>query len=135
MPSAKAFGASAVYSEQVRSHYTNPRNTGRIADPSAEALLRSPVDSDTVLITMRIAGNVIQDIRFKCMGCAVAIACSSIATEMVMGRTVEEAMTISKQGVADALGGIPEYKMVCSNLAPDAIRKALEEWRNRQPAS
>jgi nitrogen fixation NifU-like protein len=124
-----------VYSEQVRSHYTNPRNTGRILEPSAEALLRSPVDSDTVLITMRIAGNVIQDIRFKCMGCVVAIACSSIATEMVIGKTVEEAMTISKQGVADALGGIPEYKMVCSNLAPDAIRKALEEWRNRQPAS
>jgi hypothetical protein len=58
-----------------------------------------------------------------------------IATEMVIGKTVEEAMTISRQGLADALGGIPEYKMVCSNPAPDAIRKALEEWRNRQPFS
>ncbi|MBZ5521879.1 MAG: iron-sulfur cluster assembly scaffold protein [Acidobacteriia bacterium] len=121
-----------MYSEQVRSHYTNPRNTGRIADPSAEAIIRSPVDSDTVLITMRIENNVIADVKFKCMGCAVAIACSSIATEMVMGRTVEEAMQISKQGVADALGGIPEYKMVCSNLAPDAIRKALEAWQQKQ---
>jgi nitrogen fixation NifU-like protein len=121
-----------VYSEQVRSHYTNPRNTGRIVDPSAEAIIRSPVDSDTVLITMRIENNVIAEVRFKCMGCAVAIACSSIATEMVMGKTVEEAMQISKQGVADALGGIPEYKMVCSNLAPDAIRKALEGWQQKQ---
>ena len=121
-----------MYSEQVRSHYTNPRNTGRIVDPSAEAIIRSPVDSDTVLITMRIENNVIAEVKFKCMGCAVAIACSSIATEMVMGRTVEEAMQISKQGVADALGGIPEYKMVCSNLAPDAIRKALESWQQKQ---
>jgi nitrogen fixation NifU-like protein len=123
-----------VYSEQVRSHYTNPRNTGRIIDPSAEAIIRSPVDSDTVLITMRIENNVIAEVKFKCMGCAVAIACSSIATEMVLGKTVDEAMQISKQGVADALGGIPEYKMVCSNLAPDAIRKALESWRQKQDA-
>jgi nitrogen fixation NifU-like protein len=124
-----------VYSEQVRSHYTNPRNTGRIIDPSAEAIIRSPVDSDTVLITMRIENNTIAEVKFKCMGCAVAIACSSIATEMVMGKTVEEAMQISKQGVADALGGIPEYKMVCSNLAPDAIRKALEGWRQKKQAA
>jgi nitrogen fixation NifU-like protein len=101
-------------------------------DPSAEALIRSPLDSDTVLITMRIENNVITDVRFKCMGCAVAIACSSMATEMVMGKTVEEALQISKQGVADALGGIPEYKMMCSNLAPDAIRKALEGWQQKQ---
>lgn len=123
-----------MYSEQIRNHYTSPRNTGRIVDPSAEAILRSPVDSDTVLITMRIENNVIADVRFKCMGCAVAIACSSIATEMVMGKRVEEAMQISKRGVADALGGIPEYKMVCSNLAPDAIRMALEDWQRKQTA-
>jgi nitrogen fixation NifU-like protein len=66
------------------------------------------------------------------MGCAVAIACSSMATEMVLGKPVEEAEEISKQDVADALGGIPEYKMVCSNLAPDAIRKALHDWRKMQ---
>jgi nitrogen fixation NifU-like protein len=128
-------GVSALYSEQVRTHYSNPRNVGRIAGPSAEAIIRSPVDSDTVLITMRIENNVITDVKFKCMGCAVAIACSSMATEMVMGKSVEEAMQISKQGVADALGGIPEYKMVCSNLAPDAIRKALEDWQHRQRSS
>lgn len=120
-----------VYSDQVRAHYANPRNVGRVANPSAQAIVRSPVDSDTVLITLRIENNVIRDIRFKCMGCAVAIACSSLATEMVLGKHVDEAYQISKQGVADALGGIPEYKMLCSNLAPDAIRKAIDEWRSQ----
>lgn len=123
----------AVYSEQVRAHYANPRNVGRVANPSAQAIVRSPVDSDTVLITLQIENQVIRDIRFKCMGCAVAIACSSLATEMVLGKHIDEAYQISKQGVADALGGIPEYKMICSNLAPDAIRKAIDEWRSHAP--
>lgn len=118
-----------MYSDQVRAHYANPRNVGRVANPSAQAIIRSPMDSDTVLITLRIENEIIRDIRFKCMGCAVAIACSSLATEMVLGKHVDQAYQISKQGVADALGGIPEYKMLCSNLAPDAIRKAIDDWR------
>jgi nitrogen fixation protein NifU and related proteins len=121
-----------VYSEQIRAHYANPKNVGRIVNPSAQAMIRSPLDSDTVLITLQIEDGVIRDARFKCMGCAVAIACSSIATEMIVGRHVDEAYAITKQTVADALGGIPEYKMMCSNLAPDAIRKAIEDWRQDQ---
>jgi len=121
-----------VYSEQVRAHYANPRNVGRVLNPSAQALIKSPVDSDTVLVTLRIENDVILDVKFKCMGCAVAIACSSIATEMVLGKNVDEAYHITKQGVADALGGIPDYKMVCSNLAPDAIRKAIEDWKQQR---
>jgi nitrogen fixation NifU-like protein len=120
-----------LYSERVRDHYANPRNTGSIDAPSATAMVRSPFDSDTVLITLRIEEGVIQDAKFKCMGCAVAIACSSIATEMVKGQPVDEAYGISEQKVADALGGIPEYKMRCSNLAPAAIRRAIDEWRAR----
>lgn len=92
-------------------------------------MVKSPFDSDTVLITLRIGDGVVQDAKFKCMGCAVAIACSSMATEMVKGRAVEEAYAITEQAVADALGGIPEYKMRCSNLAPAAIRQAIDEWR------
>jgi nitrogen fixation protein NifU and related proteins len=122
---------SALYSELVRAHYANPRNTGCISDFSGKAIVRSPVDSDTVLITLRIENDVIQDVKFKCMGCAVAIACSSVATEMVLGKHVDQAYQITKQGVAETLGGIPEYKMVCSNLAPEAIRKAIEDWRER----
>ncbi len=121
-----------MYSEQIREHFANPRNVGSIENPSGRAIVRSPVDSDTVLITLRIENNIIQDVRFKCMGCAVAIACSSIATEMIRGKHVEEAYEITKQSVAESLGGIPEYKMLCSNLAPEAIRMAIDDWRSRQ---
>jgi nitrogen fixation protein NifU and related proteins len=121
-----------LYSEQVRAHYTHPRNTGSVADPSGKALVKSPFDSDTVLITLRIEGGLISEIKFKCMGCAVAIACSSMATEMVLHRTVDEAYAITEQQVAEALGGIPEYKMRCSNLAPQAIREAIDHWRVSQ---
>lgn len=120
-----------MYTEKVRDHYARPRNTGSIENPSGKAMVKSPLDSDTVLITLRIEKDVIQDIKFKCMGCAVAIACSSLATEMVLGKPVEEALQISEKAVADALGGIPEYKMRCSNLAPEAIRKAIEDWKSR----
>ena len=120
-----------MYSEQVRDHYANPRNAGTVADPSGQAIVRSPLDSDTVLITLRIENDLIQEAKFKCMGCAVAIACSSMATEMVLGKSVAEAASISEQTVADALGGIPEYKMRCSNLAPEAIRQAIDDWRNK----
>jgi len=102
-----------------------------VGDPSGKAIVRSPVDSDTVLITLRIENDIIHDVKFKCMGCAVAIACSSMATEMVLGRSVDEAYQISEQVVAAALGGIPEYKMRCSNLAPEAIRRAIDDWRER----
>ena len=120
-----------MYSDRIRDHYEKPRNAGSISDPSGKALVRSPVDSDTVLITLRIEHDVIKDVKFKCMGCAVAIACSSVATEMVKGKTVGEAYAISKAGVAEVLGGIPEYKMLCSNLAPEAIRNAIDDWRTR----
>jgi nitrogen fixation NifU-like protein len=120
-----------LYSQKVRDHYTNPRNVGSVDEPSGRAVVRSPVDSDTVLITLRIEDGVIRDAKFKCMGCAVAIACSSMATEMVLGQPVEQASQLKEQDVADALGGIPEYKMRCSNLAPEAIRRAIEDWRKK----
>ena len=120
-----------MYSEQVRAHYANPRNVGVVAEPSGKALVKSALDSDTVLISLRIENGVVQDVKFKCMGCAVAIACSSMATEMVLGKSVDEAYQITEQAVADALNGIPEYKMRCSNLAPAAIRNAIDDWRRR----
>src|SRR6202453_936551 len=92
-------------------------------------MVKSALDSDTVLVSLRAENDVIKDVKFKCMGCAVAIACSSMATEMILGRPVDEAYRITEQAVADALGGIPEYKMRCSNLAPQAIRKAIDDWR------
>ena len=118
-----------MYSDLVREHYAHPRNAGSVAEPSGKATVRSAFDSDTVLISLRIEDGVVTEAKFKCMGCAVAIACSSMATEMVVGKPVAEAYGITEQAVADALGGIPEYKMRCSNLAPAAIRQAIEEWR------
>lgn len=123
-----------MYSEQVRDHYANPRNTGSVAEPSGKALVKSPFDGDTVLITLRVANGVVEDVRFKCMGCAVAIACSSMATAMALGKPVDEAYLITEEAVAEALGGIPEYKMRCSNLAPAAIRQAIDDWRKRSGA-
>lgn len=118
-----------MYSAQVREHFAHPHNVGTVMEPSGRAIVKSPVDSDTVLITLRIENGLVQEVRFKCMGCAVAIACSSMATEMVAGKPVAEAYRITEQAVADALGGIPEYKMQCSNLAPKAIRNAIDDWR------
>jgi len=120
-----------LYSQQVRDHYANPRNAGSVTEPSGKAMVKSPFDGDTVLITLRVENGVLAEVKFKCMGCAVAIACSSMAAEMVMGKTVDEAYGITEQAVADALGGIPEYKMRCSNLAPAAIRQAIDDWRQR----
>jgi nitrogen fixation protein NifU and related proteins len=121
-----------LYSDQVRDHYVHPRNVGRIPDPSAEAFVKSSFDSDTVLITLRIDDGCITEAKFKCMGCAVAIACSSVATEMVLGKAVSQAYEITEEVVAAALGGIPEYKMRCSNLAPAAIRQAIDTWKAKQ---
>jgi len=120
-----------LYSEQVRAHYANPRNVGSVTEPSGRAIVKSVLDSDTVLVTLRIENDIIQEVKFKCMGCAVAIACSSMATEMALGKPVNEAYRITEQAVAEALGGIPEYKMRCSNLAPAAIRNAIDDWRRR----
>src|ERR1700722_19069315 len=120
-----------MYSEQVRAHYANPQNVGSISHPSGKALVKSALDSDTVLISLSVEDNVIQDVKFKCMGCAVAIAFPSMATEMVLGQPVDQAYAITEQAVAEALGGIPEYKMRCSNLAPAAIREAIDDWRSR----
>jgi nitrogen fixation NifU-like protein len=102
-----------------------------VAEPSGKAIVKSSLDSDTVLITLRIENNIVQEVKFKCMGCAVAIACSSMTTEMALGKPVDEAYRITEQAVAEALGGIPEYKMRCSNLAPAAIRNAIDDWRRR----
>ncbi len=124
-----------MYSERVRAHYANPRNVGTIPDPSGKSKVKSALDSDTVLVSLRIKDNIVQEVKFKCMGCAVAIACSSMATEMVLGKPVEEAYAISETSVAEALGGIPEYKMRCSNLAPAAIRNAIDDWRSRGDAA
>ncbi len=121
-----------MYSQKVMDHFTNPRNVGSVPDPSGVGLIKSPVDNDTVLITLKIENDIVTDVKFKTMGCGAAIACSSMATEMIKGKRVDEAYAITKEAVSEALDGIPEYKMVCSNLAPDAIRRAIDDWRSKR---
>lgn len=120
-----------MYSQKVLDHFTNPRNIGTIPKPSGVGLVKSPVDNDTVHITLKIENGIVVDAKFKCMGCGAAIACSSMATEMIKSKSLAEVSLITKEKVAEALGGIPDYKMLCSNLAPEAIKLAIEDWRSK----
>lgn len=121
-----------MYNELVMDHFTNPRNVGAIANADAEAEVGSPECGDTTKIFLKIEENRIVNITFQTLGCAAAIASSSMATEMIKGRTLEEAWQLTNREVADALGGLPEKKMHCSVLAEDAIRSAINQHREKK---
>ena len=106
-----------MYSEKVMDHFKNPRNVGEIPDADGVGEVGNPVCGDTTKIYLKIKGNIIDDIKFKTFGCGAAIASSSMLTEMAKGKTIEEALQITDQAVADMLGGLPPQKMHCSNMA------------------
>ena len=110
-----------MYSEKVMDHFTNPRNVGEIADANAVGEVGNPTCGDIMRIYMKIENNVITDVKFKTFGCGAAVATSSMATEMVKGKTVSEALALTNTAVAQALDGLPPIKMHCSRLAEDAI--------------
>lgn len=118
-----------MYNETVMDHFANPRNVGVLEDASVVAETASPECGDLTRIYLKIEDNRIVDIRFQTLGCAAAIASSSMATEMVRGKTLEEAWELTKNDVVDALGGLPEPKIHCSVLAEDAIRTAINRYR------
>jgi nitrogen fixation NifU-like protein len=118
-----------MYSEKVMDHFKNPRNVGEIPDADGVGEVGNPVCGDTTKIYLKIKGNIIDDIKFKTFGCGAAIASSSMLTEMAKGKTIEEALQITDQAVADMLGGLPPQKMHCSNMAADAMHKAVENFR------
>jgi nitrogen fixation protein NifU and related proteins len=120
-----------MYNDTVMDHFQNPRNTGEIDSPDGVGSVGNPACGDVMKIFIRVAENKIADIKYKTFGCAAAIACSSMASEMVMGKTLDQAFALTRDEVAGALGGLPEKKMSCSNLAPDAIRAAIEDYRSR----
>ncbi|HEX3010486.1 MAG TPA: Fe-S cluster assembly scaffold protein NifU, partial [Syntrophomonadaceae bacterium] len=115
-----------MYSEKVMEHFMNPRNVGKIDIPSGVGEVGNPVCGDIMHIEIKVEGNIIQDVKFKTFGCAAAIATSSMVTEMVKGKTLEEAERITNQAVAEALDGLPPVKMHCSNLAADALHEAIK---------
>ncbi len=123
-----------MYSEKVMEHFTNPRNMGEIEQPDGVGQVGNPVCGDVMKITIRVRDNHIEEVKFKTLGCAAAIATSSITTEMARGKSLEEAMAITRQRVAEELGGLPQNKMHCSNLAAQGLHKAIEDYRSRQTA-
>ena len=120
------------YSEKVMEHFTNPRNVGELADANGVGEVGNAKCGDIMKIYLKIEDNIIKDVTFKTFGCGSAIASSSIATEMIKGKTVEEAWNISNKAVAEALEGLPPVKMHCSVLAEEAIHKAINEYRISQ---
>ena len=119
------------YSEKVMDHFANPRNTGVIEDASGEGTVGNPTCGDLMTIYIDVDENeVIQDIKFKTFGCGSAIATSSMITEMAMGKTIDEALKITRDDVADELDGLPPVKMHCSNLAADALAAAIKNYRD-----
>jgi nitrogen fixation NifU-like protein len=112
-------------------HFTNPRNVGEIENPSGVGEVGNPVCGDIMRLYIQVEDGIIKDCKFKTFGCGAAIATSSMVTEMVKGKTIEEALQITNKAVAEALDGLPAQKMHCSNLAADALHKAIEDYRNR----
>jgi len=124
-----------MYTEKVMDHFTNPRNVGEIQYASGVGEVGNPSCGDIMRITLKIEDDIIKDIKFRTFGCGAAIATSSMVTEMVKGKSIEEALKISNKAVAEALGGLPPVKMHCSNLAADALHKAIEDYQNRKKAA
>lgn len=120
-----------MYSEKVMEHFMNPRNVGKIEMPSGIGEVGNPVCGDIMHIEIKVEDNIIQDIKFKTFGCAAAIATSSMVTEMVKGKTLEEAERITNRAVAEALDGLPPVKMHCSNLAADALHQAIKDYMEK----
>ena len=120
-----------MYSEKLMDHFTNPRNVGEIPDPDGVGEEGNPTCGDVMKITIKVKDGRIEDAKFRTFGCGAAIAVSSMVTEMVKGKTLEEAMSITKEAVADALGGLPAQKMHCSNLGADALKLAIEDYRKK----
>ena len=117
-----------MYSEKVMDHFTNPRNVGMIEDPSGVGEEGNPSCGDIMKMYLKVENDIIVDAKFQTFGCGAAIASSSMATEMIKGKTLEEAWTLSNKAVAEALDGLPPNKMHCSVLAEETIHKAINDY-------
>jgi len=120
------------YNEKVMDHFTNPRNVGEILDASGVGTVGNAICGDVMKMFLKIENDIIVDIKFKTFGCGAAVATSSMVTEMVKGKTIEEALKISNKAVAEALGGLPPIKLHCSVLAEEALRSALKDYYIKQ---
>jgi len=122
-----------MYSKKVMDHFMNPRNVGKIDLASGVGEVGNTVCGDVMHIEIKVNdNNIIEDIKFNTFGCAAAIATSSMVTEMVKGKSLDDAEKITNRAVAEALDGLPEVKMHCSNLAADALHEAIKDYMNKQ---
>ncbi|MBQ8682472.1 MAG: Fe-S cluster assembly scaffold protein NifU [Selenomonadales bacterium] len=121
-----------MYTDKVIEHFTNPRNVGEIENASGVGEVGNAKCGDIMRIYLDIEDNRIKDVKFKTFGCGAAIATSSMVTELVMGKTLEEALQVTNAAVAEALGGLPPTKMHCSNLAADAMHAAIQDYLKKQ---
>jgi len=124
-----------LYSEKVMDHFRNPRNMGEMENPDGVGKVGNPVCGDMMELYIKVENDVITDVKFMTFGCGAAIATSSMVTELVKGKTLEEALKISNATVAEALDGLPPVKMHCSVLAEDALKGAIEDYRKRKAES
>jgi nitrogen fixation NifU-like protein len=121
-----------MYSEKVMELFRNPKNMGEIENPDGVGKVGNPKCGDLMELYIRVENDIITDVKFKTFGCAAAIATSSMITEMAKGKTLDEAMKITREDVADELEGLPPIKMHCSNLAADALKAAIEDYRKKK---
>ncbi len=121
-----------MYSDKVMDHFEHPRNIGVIEDADGVGTVGNPVCGDVMKMYLKIKNNIIVDVKFKTFGCASAIATSSMATEMIKGKTVDEALELTNKAVAEALDGLPPVKMHCSVLAEEAVKAAIEDYQSKQ---
>ncbi len=121
-----------MYSEKVMQHFKKPQNMGEIPDADGVGSVGNPTCGDLMTMYIKVKDNRIEDVKFKTYGCGAAIATSSMTTELAKGKTIDEAMNISRASVAESLGGLPPVKMHCSNLAADALHAAIEDYQKKQ---
>ena len=121
----------ALYTETVMDHFMHPRNVGTLEHPDADGAVGNAKCGDIMKMQLQIENGIITDVRFETFGCGSAIASSSIATEMIKGKTVEEALSITNKQVVDALGGLPAHKLHCSVLAEEAIKSAIKDYYDK----
>jgi nitrogen fixation NifU-like protein len=121
-----------MYSEKVMQHFKKPQNMGEIPDADGVGSVGNPTCGDLMTMYIKVKDNRLEDVKFKTYGCGAAIATSSMTTELAKGKTIDEAMKISRASVADSLGGLPPIKMHCSNLAADALHAAIEDYQKKQ---
>jgi nitrogen fixation NifU-like protein len=121
-----------MYSDIVMDHFNNPRNTGVIEDADGVGEVGNPVCGDMMTFYIKVKDNVLEDVKFQTFGCVAAIAVSSIVSEMAKGKKLEDALQITRQKVAESLGGLPPNKMHCSNLGADALALAIKNYQDKQ---